>query len=190
MENIVQADWSKTKAYSLGLGSIYINLKGREPNGSVDPADYDKVCDEIIAALEAWRNDRPESKNDPKIVKAVHKRSQIYSGDWWKEEIGPDGYVRKAGAPDLVVGLERGYRIGWGTAIAGVGATALSDNPLNWSGDHVSVEADLVRGIFFANRKLAKPVDDISLMDIAPTVLTIFGVPVPGTMDGKPIPLQ
>src|SRR5262249_32690242 len=116
MGKIREADWSKTKAYSLGLGSIFINLKGREPNASVDPADYGKVCDEIIAALDAWRNDRKESKNDPKIVKAAHKRSQVYSGDWWKEEIGPDGYVRKPGAPDIVVGFERGYRIAWGTA--------------------------------------------------------------------------
>ena len=49
---LMYVDWDQTKAYSMSLGSIYLNLKGRERRGIVDPADYDKVCDEIIARRE------------------------------------------------------------------------------------------------------------------------------------------
>ncbi|MFO0981295.1 MAG: alkaline phosphatase family protein [Planctomycetota bacterium] len=196
---VLQADWSKTRAYALGLGSIYINLKGRERHqgadgkildGIVDPKDYDRVCDEIIKALLEFKNDRKESHNARNVVKSARKRADVYTGDWWREEIGADGYVRKHGAGDIVVGFEWGYRVAWGTALGGVSEETLSDNKLNWSGDHVSIEPELVRGIFFCNRKLSKPVADVALTDIAPTVLALLGVPVPPSMDGQSVSFE
>jgi hypothetical protein len=62
-------------------------------------------------------------------------------------------------------------------------APAFSDNESNWSGDHVSVAPDLVRGIFFCNRKVALPASGPDLLHIAPTALQLLGVPVPAAYD-------
>jgi predicted AlkP superfamily phosphohydrolase/phosphomutase len=54
----VNVDWSKTRAYAMGLGNIYINLKGREAQGIVEPgAEYEALRTEIKARLEAFVDD-------------------------------------------------------------------------------------------------------------------------------------
>jgi predicted AlkP superfamily phosphohydrolase/phosphomutase len=160
-------DWSQTKAYCLGLGSIYINLRGREQQGAVRPSEYDQVCEEIIAGLLALRD--PEEP-DRTVVSAVYRRDEIFRGP------------QSGRAPDLFVGFDSDYRVSWQTSAGGIPPDIFEDNLNNWSGDHCSVAPDQTAGIFFSNRKL--PERTRSIMDIAPTVLRALGVTDPGDFEG------
>jgi predicted AlkP superfamily phosphohydrolase/phosphomutase len=158
-------DWKNTKAYSLGFGSIYLNVKGRERHGVVQPGEEaDKVSEEIINQLTQLKDD----DKGRSAVKNVYKRDDIYSGDQLRN------------APDLVVGFEDGYRASWQTAIGGAPPVLIEDNLKKWSGDHI-VDPSIVPGILLTNFKLTKEAP--SLMDIAPTVLSCFGLSS-GSMKG------
>jgi predicted AlkP superfamily phosphohydrolase/phosphomutase len=189
-------DWSKTQAYSLGLGKIFINLKGREPEGAVDPADYDKVRDEIIAALEAYT----DPVTGDAVVNKVYKREEIFSGDFWREGtptyhfyglngevIAEDRYTE--GFADLYLGFHPKYRVSWQTSLGGLEDSVIVPNEQKWSGDHVSVDPPFVTGIFFSNKKMGKPYVP-HLTDVVPTVMTLFGLEPGGHLDGQPIPLE
>lgn len=181
-------DWSKTKAYSIGIGTIYLNLEGREPEGCVKPADYDKVCDELIAKMLAYRNPNADSTNDPQVFKGAWKRSDYLAGPFATDLYDPKGRCSE-GAADLQVGFNFGYRVGWGTAMGDRSKDAVVfPNKNRWSGDHTSVHPHLVRGIFFTNRKVA-PGAAPHLQDLAPTILALHGVAVPADMDGHVVPL-
>jgi len=170
-------DWSRTRAYAVGLGMIFVNLRGRERNGIVDPADLPKLLDELTRDLLATRD------GGKAVVRDVHRMSEVHSGPHLDLE------------SDLMVGLEAGYRVGWSTTTGGMNLTqaegtagwkpapSIEDNTNNWSGDHVSVAQDLVPGIFFCNRKVAIPPEGVDLLNIAPTVLALLGVPVPPEYD-------
>jgi predicted AlkP superfamily phosphohydrolase/phosphomutase len=171
-------DWSKTKAYALGLGGIYVNLKGREGHGIVAKADMDALLEEIKAKLLT----STDPKDGKHFVKGAYKTSEIHSGDFMKSEA------------DLLVGFDAGWRISWNTTSGGltveknddgkfVAAAVCSDNAKTWSGDHVSVDPSIVPCIFFCNRHVAIPSDGVSLLHIAPTVLGLFGVPTPKEYD-------
>jgi predicted AlkP superfamily phosphohydrolase/phosphomutase len=87
-------------------------------------------------------------------------------------------------APDLLVGYNRGYRASWETAIGQVTESILHDNTKAWSGDHC-IDHSLVPGVLFCNRPVTA--EHPRLMDIGPTVLSMFGIDVPGYMDGRPL---
>ena len=161
-------DWSRTKAYCLGLGSIYMNLRGREPQGAVRTSEYRDAVDELIAALKEMRD--PEDPERP-VVLDVFRREEIFKGP------------ELPNAPDLFVGFNEGYRVSWQTAAGGIPPDVFEDNMNNWSGDHCSVSPDISAGIFFSNRSLGEA--DRSILDIAPTVLTEFGVPVGAELEGS-----
>ena len=163
-------DWSKTKAYALGLGSIYINVVGRERDGAVMPGqEYDDVRRQIREGLEGLV--------DP--LTGAHPIARV----WTREEMytGFDANL----IPDLRAGNSLNYRVSWQTTLGGVPPDILEDNHKAWSGDHCSNDPDLVRGILFCNRKLTR--DDPAMIDIAPTVLKVLGLPIPPEMDGKPL---
>jgi len=161
-------DWSKTKAYALGLGAIYINLKGREPHGIVEPGEeYEKVRDEIIKGLEEYVD--PETGLHP--VKKVYKREEIYN-KFDKELI-----------PDLRAANSENYRVSWQTTLGGIPPDIVEDNMKNWSADHCSVDPSLVKGIFLSNYKINR--DDPSITDIFPSVLKVLGIEPPSDIDGK-----
>lgn len=163
-------DWQRTKAYALGLGSIYINLKGREAYGIVKPGDeYDGLRQEIVARLKNLR----DNTTGKKAILDVYTREDIYKGEYLNE------------APDLVVGFNEGYRVSWQTALGGIPPEIIVENRSNWSGDHCSFDPSITKGIFLSNKKLAQ--ESPSIIDIAPTVLRIFNLPIPEEMDGKPI---
>jgi len=165
--------WPKTRAYSIGLGQIYINLIGREPKGAVKPGEeYRRVKREI---REKFRTLRDPDTGEPVVVE-VYDRDDIYHGPYFDE------------APDLVVGFEPGYRVSWQTCLGGVPRGNVVDNPEKWSGDHCSIDPRRIPGILFSNRTFQQTSPRI--FDIAPTVLELFGVPVPEAMDGKPLGLQ
>lgn len=163
-------DWSKTKAYALGLGQIYINLQGREKFGTVAPGEeYSKLQNELIAKLKEFKD--PETGDV--MIDGVYKRDDIYHGE----------YV--GNAPDLVVGFHDGYRVSWQTTLGGVPKDLVENNMKKWSGDHCSFDYKDTMGVFLMNRKISKA--NPHLVDIAPTVYKLLDVPSVANIDGKPL---
>ena len=97
------------------------------------------------------------------------------------QKIHPSGPYRDNG-PDLIVGYNRGYRASWEGAVGKVSEAVLSDNTRSWSGDHC-VDPRLVPGVLFSTRAIRA--EDPGIMDLAPTILKLFGVEVPAYMTGK-----
>ena len=98
----------------------------------------------------------------------------------------PTGPYRDNG-PDLIVGYNRGYRASWEGAVGQVTDEVLSDNTKSWSGDHC-VDPRLVPGVLFSNRAISA--DDPGIMDLAPTILTQFGVDPPAHMTGHALDVE
>ncbi|MBN1527109.1 MAG: alkaline phosphatase family protein [Candidatus Omnitrophica bacterium] len=156
-ELLSDIDWSKTKAYAIGFGAIYVNQKGRERDGIVEPgAETEALKKEISARLKEWTDE----KYGAPVINNVYAREEIFRGD----------YAGKA--PDLYIGFNIGYRASWQTALGGVPEGLLEDNLKEWSGDHLFDPA-LVPGVIFSNRKIVKK--DPSVYDITPTVLKAAG---------------
>ncbi len=165
-------DWSRTRAFAVGLTGIYLNLKGRESKGIVDPgAEAEQLRDEIAEKLSMLRDDQ----RGEEAIKQVYNSLKIYRGPY------------KTEAPDLLVGYHRGYRASWETAVGQVTEKVFHANTKAWTGDHC-IDASLVPGVVFCNRKIKN--ENPRLMDIAPTVLDMFGVTTPGYMDGKALELD
>jgi len=159
-------DWSRTRAYALGLSGLYLNLKGREARGIVEPgAEATTLLDEISAGLTALRDDDGQSP-----VANVYSSKSIYRGPYLDS------------APDLIIGYGDGYRISWESAVGDVAKCVLEDNPKAWSGDHC-VDPLLVPGVLFSNLRIQA--DNPGIEDLAPTVLSLFGVARPEWMDGR-----
>jgi predicted AlkP superfamily phosphohydrolase/phosphomutase len=159
-------DWKNTKAYALGFGSIYFNIKGRERQGIIEPgagADSlaNKIADELVKLT--------DTKDGQSVVRNVYKNKDIYSGSCINS------------SPDLVVGFQDGYRASWQTAIGGSPAEIIEDNLKKWSGDHI-IDPSIVPGILLTNFKTNE--GNPHQMDIAPTVLSCFGISA-YEMEGK-----
>jgi predicted AlkP superfamily phosphohydrolase/phosphomutase len=160
-------DWSRTKAYAMGLGEIYINLEGREPQGIVKPgAEYEQVREAIIQGLEALVD--PETGEQP--VYKVYRREEMYS------------QFNAAIVPDLRPANNMNYRVEWQTALGGFTPEVISDNLKPWSGDHCSLEPSFVKGVLFINRRIA--LTGPRMVDMAPTMLEAAGATVPQGLDG------
>jgi len=151
-------DWSRTRAYALGFGGIYLNLRGREPEGIVSPGpEAQELKREIAAKLDTWMDlDRRE-----KPVHRVYLREDIFHGG------------RTAEAPDLEVGTSESYGVSWQTALGEVPAGEIEDNARKWSGTHL-VDPELVPGVLFCSRTMAET--SPTLYSLFPTVLELFGI--------------
>jgi predicted AlkP superfamily phosphohydrolase/phosphomutase len=166
-DHLAGVDWSKTRAFAIGLSGIYINLKEKYSQGIVEPgAEADRLRQEIAERLTGLM-DEEEGES---AVKRVYIASQFYRGPY------------KDNGPDLIPGYQRGYRVSWETAIGRTTDRVFHPNTKAWSGDHC-VDPSLVPGILFCNRVIEE--ERPRLLDIGPTVLRQFGVPVPEYMDGK-----
>ncbi|OGD34944.1 MAG: nucleotide pyrophosphatase [Candidatus Aminicenantes bacterium RBG_19FT_COMBO_58_17] len=162
-------DWGKTKAFALGLGGMYINQKGREANGIVAAGEETRTLkEELRLKLTGLRD---EAAADIAITE-VYDRDKVYSGPY------------AGNAPDLIIGYNQGFRASWDSVTGKVNSTVFEDNTKAWSGDHC-IDPQHVPGVFFFSHKIG--VKSPSIMDVAPTVLTLFGLPVPGHMDGRPL---
>ena len=160
-------DWSRTKAYAVGFGGIYLNLRGREGGGIVTPGDEaEQIRREIRDGLLALVDEVGEVQP----VREVYDARQVYSGP----------YV--ADAPDLIVGFRPGHRVGWASVTGGISDEIIEDNTRYWSGDHNFNPPD-VPGMLFSNRPIVS--DSPGIMDIGPTVLDLFGVAIPAYCDGQ-----
>jgi len=162
-------DWSQTRAFAVGLAGIFLNLKGREAKGIVDAGQEATKLREEIAEKLSGLTDRVRGQA---AVKQVYNALKVYRGPY------------KSEAPDLLVGYNRGYRASWETAVGQVTDKIFHDNTKAWSGDHC-IDHSLVPGVLFCNRPITT--ERPRLMDVGPTVLDMFGVDVPGYMDGKPL---
>ncbi len=161
-------DWSRSQAYAMGLGQIFLNLKGREGGGIVEPSEARALLARIRADLLELRD-----ADGTRVVREVYYGSDLYRG------------ARVLEAPDLVVGFERGYRVSWQTALGGTDADVITDNTQRWSGDHCSVDPSLVPGILYSSEPLAEGVAP-SVLDVAPTVLHLLGVER-ADLEGRPV---
>jgi predicted AlkP superfamily phosphohydrolase/phosphomutase len=161
-------DWSRTKAYTMGLGGLYLNLKGREAKGIVDPVEAEQLKTELIAKLTGLRDE----ECDAECIRSVYAANRIYKGPYLTE------------APDLIVGFNEGYRTSWDAAVGKTSACVFEDNLKAWSGDH-AVDPLLVPGVLFCNRKV--DTRDPGIEDLAPTVLSLFGITPPAWMEGRPL---
>ena len=85
-------------------------------------------------------------------------------------------------APDLLIGYEAGYRHSWDAAVGCTSENVISDNTKSWSGDHC-MDPKIVPGVFFCNRKINTETPNI--LDLAPSVLDLFGVTAPRYMQGR-----
>ena len=161
-------DWSRTRAYAMGLGQIYFNLRGRESKGIVSPgAEAKQLADELSAKLLTMTDPTDGSR----IIRAVYHRDNVYSGEF----IG--------NAAELQVGMEDGYRVSWQTTLGGSPQGIVYDNMKKWSGDHGGYDFATTAGVLITNRTVSAP--SPAIIDIAPTVLKYFGLAVPSYIDGK-----
>jgi predicted AlkP superfamily phosphohydrolase/phosphomutase len=159
-------DWSRTAAYGLGINGLYLNLKGREPHGVIEPGpQQEAVINQLVNGLESIRDAGGE-----RVIRRVHRTDKVYSGS------------ATALAPDLVIGYCRGYRASWATCLGDLTDDVLLDNDLAWSADHCA-DVSEVPGVLFSNRPIRAKTP--SLVDLAPSILTEFGLPVPSSMKGR-----
>jgi predicted AlkP superfamily phosphohydrolase/phosphomutase len=159
-------DWENTRAYGLGLGGIYLNIKDREARGTVTQGDEAKALKKEIASLLNGLNDEG---NGQTAINTVFDRDDLPPGPY------------KDNCPDLIVGYNEGYRVSWDSVTGKVNDTLFEDNTKAWSGDHC-IDPRIVPGIFFSNHKINT--DSPAIIDIAPTILNLFGMDIPNHMDG------
>jgi predicted AlkP superfamily phosphohydrolase/phosphomutase len=163
-------DWSKTRAYALGLGQIYFNLRGREAQGIVSAGTEYKALQQEIGTKLAEVTDPDDGA---RVMRAVYRRDDIYKGEFLQN------------APDLQAGFNDGYRVGWQDTLGVIRRAVVENNNKKWSGDHCATATEISGGIFFSNRPIST--DQPSIMDLGPTILKLLEVPVPPDLDGKPI---
>jgi predicted AlkP superfamily phosphohydrolase/phosphomutase len=166
VEMLLGVDWSRTRAYAIGINGLYLNQRGREQQGLVEPG---AAREELLAELKT----RLEAVVDPldggRAIKRADRADEVYHGDW-----------RDTG-PDIVVGYARGWRGSNESALGRIMPVEFEDNLLKWSGDHC-IAADEVPGVLLANRPILRA--NPTLVDMAPTILTIFGLVPPVEMVG------
>lgn len=159
-------DWSRTKAYALGFGGIYLNRAGREYYGIVPESDAQRLKQDIVKKLSVLKD--PDT--GAPVIHKVYTQEEAFNG----------ASVRDV--PDILVGFNAGYRASWQTALGGVPVKLIEANTRKWSGDHL-VDPALVPGVVFVNKKA--PLESPSMIDIAPTLLGLFQSDKPGLMQGK-----
>jgi predicted AlkP superfamily phosphohydrolase/phosphomutase len=179
-------DWSRTRAYSLGnIGQIYLNVKGREPNGCVEPGEaYEQLRHELIAELEELR----DPATGEQVVEHIYKREQVYSGP--NVQRGADilfiptrmeyfGFGEyEFGASEVIEPVVRGisgtHRMN-GTLML-YGSPVLPGQKLGYDQlEPIEPDRNTAEG------RIPQP----ALTDLAPTILYLMGVPVPDDMDGR-----
>ena len=159
-------DWKKTRAFSMGSGLIYINLKGREPHGIVNQGkEYEKIRDEIISQLSSFKD--PETGSY--VIEKVYRKEEIYTGPFLEE------------FPDLILLPRPGYVT---FEECEFGAYSFLTPAKAISASHRLNGIILMMG---PEIKSGLKLDDAKIIDIAPTVLHLFGLPVPSYMDGRPL---
>jgi predicted AlkP superfamily phosphohydrolase/phosphomutase len=161
-------EWSKSRAFGLGINSLYLNLRGRERYGTVEPGpEQEQLLEELVRKLEAVRD-----HDGRQVIRAVHRTDKVYSGP------------ARQYAPDLIIGYSRDFRASWKTVLGDMTDEILMDNESAWSADHC-MDVSEVPGVLFSNRPIMA--ENPSLKDLAPSILTGFGLKIPSAMTGSNI---
>jgi predicted AlkP superfamily phosphohydrolase/phosphomutase len=163
---ITDVDWSQTAAYGIGFNGLYLNLKGREQGGIVEPERAEALLARLRRELEAVVD--PETGRHP--VARVYDRDDLYRGE------------ATPGMAELLVGYTPGYRSSSPSVLGATGRSTIDVNPWAWSGDH-SMASDLVPGTLLASRPLSRTRPGI--LDLPVTVLDWFGLERPAQMVGR-----
>ena len=164
--SFLDVDWSRSVAYSFGrhLGSIYINLKGREPQGCVAPGrEYEEVRERVITLTREFT----DAEGRPVIGKVV-RREEVYSGPRLDE------------APDLILYPARETDIFFG--LSDFGSNHTMDTVYRYSGMHRD------RGLLILHGAGVRPglrLEGAGIVDLTPTVLYALGIPLPDDLDGR-----
>lgn len=161
-------DWGRSRAYALGLNGIYLNQRNRERLGVVEPG---KEAMELKRELREGLESLADPETGRVAVQQVFDSSTTFSGPYTEN------------APDLIIGYAEGYRASWDSVQGRVTQHIFEVNSKAWSGDHC-IHPDLVPGVLFSNWRFT--CERPGIIDIAPTVLDLFGIPVPPHQDGKP----
>jgi len=157
-------DWDRTKAYAVGIGSVYLNLHGREARGIVAPGEAQALAGAIAAGLTGLA----DPDRGAVAIRGASRREDVYSGACMDL------------APDLIVRFAPGYRASWATALGGIPAGHFEDNDRRWAGDHI-IDPALVPGVLFMNRPFSP---SARLLDMAPTILAALGLEPGPAMEG------
>jgi len=160
-------DWSQSVAYSIGstAGQIYLNLKGREPQGIVEPNhEFDRIREEIIQELK----ELVDEETGEKVVEEIFRKEEIYHGPHLKE------------APDIIF-FPKGFEI------AAFGEYEFASNRIldySWgvSGSHRMEGLLMMKG-----KRIQQGVtlEGSQIIDLAPSILYLLNLPIPNSMDGK-----
>jgi predicted AlkP superfamily phosphohydrolase/phosphomutase len=160
-------DWNRTKAYALGLNGLYVNLRGREKHGIVNPGEeYEKLLEQLERDLLEMVDPRHGRRA---VSLVINSRRDLHG------PLSDDG-------PDLLVGYSWGYRSSWKSPMGGFPKEIFTDNDEAWSGDH-SMDSRLVPGVLIANRPIT--LDAPALYDLTVAILDEYGVEKPEEMIGR-----
>ncbi len=165
---ITDVDWSQTAAYGIGFNGLYMNLKGREGQGIIEPSKVPDLVAKISRELESFTDD--ETGRQP--VAKVYRREDMYTG-----EMTPI-------MPEMLVGYQPGFRCSSPSVLGATGKVLVDVNPWAWSGDH-SMARDLVPGSLFASRAVTS--QNPSILDLPVSILKWFGIDKPAQMNGQAI---
>lgn len=166
-------DWTRTKAYTAGMyGNIYLNVKGREGQGVVEPgAEFESVRDRIIRDLEALEG--PNGCGP--VVGRAYRREELFSGQYvWK-------------APDILVEWKdyacfaKGTLMGEKDRVFGE-KLFIDSSDFEHTGTHRRDGVFIVKGPGIRSKGR---LEGLRIVDVAPTVLYSFGCEVPRDMDGR-----
>jgi predicted AlkP superfamily phosphohydrolase/phosphomutase len=151
-------DWARTRAYALGLNGLYLNVRGREAHGVVEPPERAALLSEIAAKLQAAIDPATGEPAVARVYRAEHVFTLAADDDR---------------APDLIVGYARGTRGSDESALGGLTASVFADNIQPWSGDHC-MDHEAVPGVLLTSRPLRQPAP--ALQSLAAAILAEFGI--------------
>ncbi len=159
-------DWAKTRAYNLGLGSVFLNIKDREGKGTVAPAEATALIAEIRAKL----LDVADPATGEKVFRAIYTRDEFHG------EAAGD-------APDIQLGYADGYQSTKDAAKGAAPEELFEPNDDKWSGEHAASDIASTPGILFVNRPIA--IANPRLEDLGVTALAYLGKTVPTDFEGR-----
>jgi predicted AlkP superfamily phosphohydrolase/phosphomutase len=173
-----QVDWSKTRAFVIPLEvqvGIRINLKGREAQGIVQPgAEYESLCRTIREGL----SDFVDSETRVPLITDVYPARDVFSGgrtDWLPDLLAT--WNDEPSARHRLITSTRYGDIPWPTP---------GHNPEGRSGNHTAEGFLIAHGAGVRRGEIR----DAHILDLAPTLYSLLGLPAPAGMEGKVLPLM
>lgn len=172
-----QVDWSRTRAFAVGtMGNIYLNVRGREPEGIVElSAEYERLREQLMAELAGWTDPTTRAP----VFRAVYRREELYHGPYLGE------------APDIVCLKDARYHVAavdWRLRPDDQVLVPFRPGELLFAADiSAQHELDGILIAWGAGVPAGQPLTGARIIDLAPTVLHLLGEPVPAEMDGVPL---